>query len=130
MQNSKLSDIAGMVRGAPLNSAAQKMQGVSEKEFARHMREIASAAEDVTSDEKKEVAQKFAGVFYSMLFKTMQETIPDEDNSAISSGMKGLIGRYIPRVMANTSSDPISRYIEKNLDLEGDEMGGDINEQA
>jgi Rod binding domain-containing protein len=117
-----------MAKNMPARVTAQKMQRVSEENFAEQMRSLAESG-DVKAEQREEIAQKFAGVFYSMLFKTMQETIPDQDDSAISSGMRGLVSRYMPRVMANTSSDPITRYIEKNLNLQ-DERGGDINEQA
>ncbi len=128
MQNSKSCDITRMMKNMPGRATAQKMQLESREDFAKQMRSLAESG-DVKPEQKEKIAQKFAGVFYSMLFKTMQETIPDQDDSAISSGMRGLVSRYMPRVMANTSSDPITRYIEKNLNLQ-DERGGDINEQA
>lgn len=129
MQNSKLCDISHVAGKASIEDAFQRTAQTSSKDFMRQLEEVAESS-DVNAEKKKDVARQFASVFYTMLFKTMQETIPDDgDGSAMSQGMKGLVSRYIPRVMANTSSDPISRYIEKNLDLEKG-RGGDINEQA
>lgn len=129
MQNLKLCDISRIAGKASMEDAFQRNAYSSEKDFIRHMEKLAESS-DVDVEQKQDVAKKFASLFHTMLFKTMQETIPEgEDESAISEGMKGLVSRYMPRVMANTSSDPISHYIERNLDL-GDGRGGDVNEQA
>lgn len=77
-----------------------------------------------SSSRVEKTAEKFASVFYSMLFKSMQKTVPRADAGAVSSGARGLVGRYLPRTMARSGSGPLTRYIERNV-AQGQEGGID-----
>lgn len=82
----------------------------------------------LTGRQTEEVAEKFASVFYSMVFRGLQRTVPRDAGGAFSEGTRGLVSRYLPREMATTSSDPLTQYIRRQLDQT--EGGGTLDERV
>lgn len=74
----------------------------------------------------QEVAEKFASVFYEMLFASMEKTVQREDEGVMEKGATGMVQRYLPQQLAG-DSDPITRYVYDSLKQES---GGKIDEQA
>ena len=105
MQNSRLCD-------------AQAVANCVKRQSSRAILRAGGAAEssDRFARRSKDVAQKFAELFYSMLFTQMQKTVPyDESSSSIAEGARGLVTRYLPRAVAGGQGDPLTNYFRENF---------------
>jgi hypothetical protein len=103
MQNSGLCD--SMWRNALDRLSASRTKQLSDS----------ASAQRPGDSPDDEVARKFASIFYSLVFQSLQRTVPRDEEDAMAEGMRGLVARYLPREMAKTRSDPLTHYIRRNL---------------
>jgi len=130
MPNSKLCETAVRAgrAGPPDQSMLRMMQktGQNIKSFKRIAADSSTQERSKASPGVEKTAEEFASVFYSLLFKSLQTTVPRGQEGALSAGTRGLVDRYLPRAMAKSGSGSLTRYIEKHIE-QGQE--GSIDER-
>ena len=63
------------------------------------------------------VARDFAGLFYSVLVKEMQNTVREEgeEDSAVKQSVRDFIGMFLPQVAAGSGRDALAQRIYEQL---------------
>lgn len=74
-----------------------------------------------------EVVEDFSTFLYSMVFKEMQKMVSRDESSAIADGVQGLVGRYLPKTLAQNGGSPLGRYVKDEFHSH---FGAMINEHA
>jgi Rod binding domain-containing protein len=118
MQNSELCDSARFaLNNAGLQSSLNKAASLQNGGL--------SSADEARI---KEVAQDFSEVFYSMLLKEMQETLPEQE-TAFGSGVQDLMQLNMPKALASSPGDSLTVYLEQQI-RDTMQVGDAVNEQA
>ncbi|KPK64326.1 MAG: hypothetical protein AMK73_04740 [Planctomycetes bacterium SM23_32] len=75
------------------------------------------AAEGPEVKRLRQVSRDFASLFYSMLVRQMQKTVPEdeEDDNAVKQGVQDFMGMFLPEAVARRPDDALAGCIFGHL---------------
>jgi len=104
------------------------LDGLSAGRIEMLARRLAAAEGDegVSDEALKRAAQDFASVFYSLVFKELQQSVravtegdgdeqDSEDGGPMTQGVDDFVGMFLPKAIAGHCGDPLTRYIYDSL---------------
>ncbi len=102
----------------PLPAALESASAERARKLAEGMRAGLNGGSPQTLDK---VSRDFASVFYSALVQQMQKTVEDseDEETALSSGVQGFFGMFMPQAIAGQAGDPLAGYIKQSLARHG-----------